>query len=58
MEKGNNTNESDFSETEIPDLNCLEPSEFEPETNIGYINSSSSDDEEEGAEYKLKRIIS
>ena len=58
MEKGNNTDESDFSENEIPDLNSLEPSEFEPETNIGYINSSSSDDEEEGAEYKLKRIIS
>ena len=56
MEKDNNTDENDFSENEIPDLNSLEPSEFEPETNIGDISSSSSDDEEEGAEYKVKRI--
>ena len=56
MGKGNNTDESDLSENEIPDLNSLEPSEFEPETNIGDINTSCSDDEEEGAEYKLKRI--
>ena len=56
MEKGNNTDESDFSENEIPDLNSLEPFEFEPKTNIGYINSSNSDDEEESAEYKVKRI--
>ena len=54
MEKGNNTDESDFSENEIPDLNSLEPSEFEPETNIGDINSSSSDNQEEGAEYKVR----
>ena len=57
MEKDNNTDENDFSENETPDLNSLEPSEFEPETNIGDISSSSSDDEEEGAEYKVKRII-
>ena len=38
-----------------PDLNSLKPSEFETKTNIGDINSSSSDDEE-GAEYKVKRI--
>ena len=38
-----------------PDLNSLKPSEFEPKTNIGDINSSSSDDEE-SAEYKVKRI--
>ena len=56
MEKENNTDESDFSENEMPDLNCLEPFEFEPKTNIGDVNSSSSDDEEEGAEYKVKRI--
>ena len=57
MEKENNTDESDFSENEIPDLNSLKPFEFEPKTNIGDINSSSSDDdEEEGAEYKVKRI--
>ena len=37
------------------DLNSLKPSEFETKTNIGDINSSSSDDEE-GAEYKVKRI--
>ena len=30
MEKENNTDESDFSENEMPDLNCLEPLEFEP----------------------------
>ena len=56
MEKENNTDESDFSENEIPDLNSLEPFEFEAKTNIGYINSSNSDDEEESAEYKVKRI--
>ena len=43
-------------ENEIPALNSLKPFEFEPKTNIGYINSSSSDDEEEGAECKVKRI--
>ena len=100
MEKENSSNESDFSENEIPDstlcvpehffptakdvhilpwfalnactvgarakyredvyirpwhpkgLNSLKPFEFEPKTNIGDINSSSSD----GADYKLKRI--
>ena len=56
MEKENNSNESDFSENEIPDLNSLKPFKFEPKTNIGYIISSSSDNEDEGAEYKLKRI--
>ena len=39
MEKENNTNESDFSENEIPDLNSLKPFEFEPKTNRD-INSS------------------
>ena len=42
MEKENNTNESDFSENEIPDLNSLKPFEFEPKSNIIDINSSSS----------------
>ena len=56
MEKENNTDESDFSENEIPDLNSLKPFEFEPKANIGDINSSSSDDEEEGGEYKVKQI--
>ena len=54
MEKENNSDESDFSENEIPDF--LKLFEFEPKTNIGNINSSSSDDEKEGAEYKVKRI--
>ena len=45
MEKENNTNESDFSENEIPDLNYLKPFVFEPKTNIGNIRSCSSDDE-------------
>ena len=40
MEKENNTDESDFSENEIPDLNSLRPLEFEPKTNIRNINSS------------------
>ena len=56
MDKENNSNESDFSENEIPDLSSLEPFEFEPKINLGNINSSSSDTEEEGAEYKVKRI--
>ena len=56
MEKENNSDESDFSENEIPDLNSLKPFKFEPKTSIGDINSSSSDDEKEGAEYKVKRI--
>ena len=51
FEKENNSDESDFSENEIPDLNSLKPFEFEPKTNIGDLN-----DEEEGAEYKLKQI--
>ena len=62
MAKENNSNESEnfiaviVSENEIPDLNSLKSFEFEPKTNIGDINSSSSDDEKEGAEYKVKRI--
>ena len=52
----NNSNEGDFSENEIPDLNSLKPFEFEPKTNNGDIDSSSRDDEEEGAAYKVKRI--
>ena len=56
MEKKENNDKSDFIENEIPDLNSLKPFKFEPKTNIGYIISSSSDDEEEGAEYKVKRI--
>ena len=56
MEKENNTHEKDFSENEIPELNSLKLFEFEPKTNIGDITSSSSDDEEEGAAYKVKRI--
>ena len=56
MEKENNSDESDFSENEIPDLNFLKPFEFEPKTNIRNIDRSGSDDEEECAEYKVKRI--
>ena len=55
MEKENNSNESDFSENEIPNLNALKPFEFVPKTNRD-INSSGSDGEEEGAEYKVKRV--
>ena len=56
MEKENNSDESDFGANEIPDLNSLKPFELEPNRNIADINSSSSDDEEEGAEFKVKRI--
>ena len=56
MDKENNSNERDISENEIPNLNSLKPFEFEPKANIGDINSRSSDDEEEVAEYKVKRI--
>ena len=52
----NKSDESDFSKNEIPDVNSLKPFEFEPKTNTGDINSSSSD-EEEGTEYKIKRKI-
>ena len=45
----------DFSENEIPHLNSLKPFKFELKPNIGDIISSSSDDEEEGAEYKVKQ---
>ena len=55
MEKENNSHESEFIENEMPDLIFLRPFKFEPKTNIGNIISSSSDDEE-GAEYKVKRI--
>ena len=56
MKNKNNRDESDFNENEIPDLNSWKAFEFEPKTNIGDINSSSSDDEEKGAEYKIKRV--
>ena len=54
MEKKENNDKSDFIENEIPDLNSLKPFKFEPKTNIGDIISS--DDEDEGVEYKVKRI--
>ena len=53
MEKENNIHASDLNE--IPDSNSLKPFEFETKTNIGDIKCSSNDDEEEGAEYKVKR---
>ena len=56
MKKEKSTDESDFSENEIPDLKSLKPCEFEPKTDIGDINSSSKDDEEEGIEDKVKRM--
>ena len=40
MAKENNTDESDFSENEIPDLSYLKSFEFEPKANVGDINSS------------------
>ena len=56
FEKENNSDESDFSENEILDLNSLKPFKFEPKTNVGDIISRSSDDKDEGVEYKVKRI--
>ena len=38
------------------DLKSLKPFKSEPKTKIGDIISSSNDDEEEGAEYKVKWI--
>ena len=46
-EKENNIDESDFSETEILDLNSLKPFEFESKTNIRVINGSSSDNQKQ-----------
>ena len=40
MEKENNTDESDFSEYEIPHLSSLKFFEFQPKTNIEDINES------------------
>ena len=54
--KKNKSNEIDFSENEKADLNSLKPFKFDPKTNIGDINISSSDDEEKSAECKVKRI--
>ena len=45
-EKENNTDESDFSENEILDLNSLKLFEFESETSR-VINSSSNDDQKQ-----------
>ena len=53
--KKSNSNESDLSKNEIPDLNSLNHFNFESKTNIGDINISSSY-EKEGAKYKVKRI--
>ena len=41
MEKENNTNESDFGENEMLDLNSLKSFEVESKANIGDINRSS-----------------
>ena len=38
MEKENKSDESDFSENEIPNLNYLKPFKCEPKTNIGDIS--------------------
>ena len=45
MEKENNSDECDFSENEIQDLNSLKLFKFEPKTNIGDIIGSTSNDE-------------
>ena len=40
MENENNTDESDFNENKVLNLNSMQPFEFKPKTNIGNINSS------------------
>ena len=55
-EKENNNDKRDLRENEMPDLNSLNSFDFQPKTNIGDINSNSSDDEEEGAEHEVKGI--
>ena len=40
----------------MPDLISLKAFEFEPKKNIGDINSCSSNDEEQDAEYKVKQV--
>ena len=55
-EKENTTDESDFSENEIPDSNSLKPFQFEANTNTIDINSSSSHNDEKDIEYKVKGI--
>ena len=37
MEKENNSDESDFSENEMPDLNSLNPFKFEPKTIVAVM---------------------
>ena len=39
MEKENDSDESDFSENEIPDLNSLRPFKFEPKEQISEVLS-------------------
>ena len=53
IQKENITDVSDFSENEIPDLNSLKPSEFEPKKPIEDTNVKGSDDEEEGMADKV-----
>ena len=55
-EKENSTNETDFSENEIPDLNSLKP--FEINQKQTDIDNSSSDKKEECIEGKVKWIVS
>ena len=56
MEKDNNSNESDFSEKEIPNLNVLKPFEFVPKTNRD-INSSSSDCDNEYSSEVFQTVL-
>ena len=57
MEKENNSNENDFSENEIPDSNSLKPFKFEPNQTSEILTvMMRKNDEEEGAEYEVKRI--
>ena len=56
MKKENNSDESDFSENEISDLNSLKPFKVETKAYIGDIISSSSDGEDKRVEYKVKQI--
>ena len=51
----NNSDESDFNKWDTR-FKFLNPFKFDPKRNIGGIISSSSDDKNEGVEYKVKQI--
>ena len=57
MEKENNSNESDFSENEIPDLNSLKSFKFEPKTNMEILSVVDDDYRQVHAHTHLQRPV-